>query len=79
MGVAVIVRDKELGLSVVAIHDLRNGVTEFQKTFSERLNVARPKHKGDTVSAAEVVLPHPTVSEALREANLHPADPLGLR
>jgi hypothetical protein len=45
----------------------------------ERLNVARPKHKGDTVSAAEVVLPHPTVSEALREANLHPADPLGLR
>lgn len=24
MGVAVVVRDKELGLSVVAIHDLRN-------------------------------------------------------
>jgi hypothetical protein len=41
MGVAVIVSDKELGLSVVAIHDLRNRVTESQETLSERPNVAR--------------------------------------
>src|SRR6516164_9690877 len=41
MGVAVIVRDEELGLSVVAIHYLRNGVTKLQKTLSERLDVPR--------------------------------------
>src|SRR3954447_23244088 len=41
MGVAVIVHDKKLGLSVVALHDLRNRVTELQKTLSEYLNVAR--------------------------------------
>src|SRR5215471_11946396 len=41
MGVAVIVRDKELGLSVVAIHYLGYGVTQLQKTLPERLNVAR--------------------------------------
>jgi hypothetical protein len=41
MGVAVIVSDKELGLSVVAILYLRNGVTELHKTLSERLDVAR--------------------------------------
>src|SRR5262249_31804953 len=41
MGVAVIVRNKELGLSVVAIHYLGYGVTQLQKTLSERLNVAR--------------------------------------
>jgi hypothetical protein len=40
MGVAVILNDKELGLSVVAIHYLRNRVTELQGTLSERLNVA---------------------------------------
>src|SRR4051794_13090578 len=41
MGVAVVVRDKELGLSVVALHDLRNRIAELQETLSERLNVAR--------------------------------------
>ena len=41
MGVAVIVRDEELALSVVTIHDLRYGVTELQESRSERSQVGR--------------------------------------
>src|SRR5207237_10193842 len=41
MGVAVIIRDKELGLSVIAIHYFRNCVTLLRKALSERLNVVR--------------------------------------
>src|SRR4029077_2673824 len=41
MGVAVIIRNKELGLSVVAIHNLRNRVPVFQEALSQRLEVGR--------------------------------------
>jgi hypothetical protein len=39
--ITVVISDKELGLSIVSILDVRNRVTELQKTLSERLNVAR--------------------------------------
>ena len=41
MKVAIIVGDEELGPSIVAIHDLGNGVTELQKCSLTRRNVRR--------------------------------------
>ena len=41
MGIAVLIRNKEFGLSVAAIHYLRNRVTELKEPLSERMNVAR--------------------------------------
>src|SRR6185436_648088 len=41
MRVAVIVGDKELGLSVIAIHDLGNRVAVLQQALPHRLDVAR--------------------------------------
>src|SRR6516162_3270544 len=68
MGVAVIVRDKELGLSVVAIHQPRNGVTELQKTLSLRLNVVRRPVE----SYALVILRLDRRTSSLIEPEIHP-------
>src|SRR5438094_2831348 len=50
-GVAVIVRDKELSLSVVAIHYLRNGVPQLRKTLSQPLI-----HESTSINASSALL-----------------------
>ena len=45
MGIAVIVRDEELGLAVVAIHDLGDGVLVLHEARSDRPSPSTQKRR----------------------------------
>src|SRR5262245_36857518 len=64
MTVAVVVRDEELGLPVVAIHDLGSGVTEPQETLPERVDVdRRPVESNALVSSGAIGEPARRLSQ----------------